>query len=309
MPDPVRDAYAGLAALLRAGVTLADAVRVLRGNGTLGRELGERLEATLAGRAPLSAALEGVVPSEEVALVQAGEETGRLDANLDRLVALRDRRAVAIRRLWSAAGYPILLFHMTAMLAPLPGAVARRDFPAGWFVQVLALLLPAYAALLAVVLLRRTAEGEARFRRIVDRLPGFGSAARHGRRAAFTAILAAGYESGIPLDRALGVASRGARSPDGGEARAAVERGEALAVALARGGLLAPDQIARVSTAELAGNITAALESIAAEEAELAETGFLRSCGILGKILWGVMAAWIAWFAIATILRIYGPLL
>jgi len=309
MPDPLRDAYAGLAALLRAGVAPAEAVRILRQNGSLGAALGECMEAALAGGAPLSSALEGMAPSEEIALVRAGEETGRLDATLDRLVALRERRASALRRLWTASGYPILLFHLAAILVPLPGAVARGVFPGGWFARVFALLLPAYALLVAVLLLRRTPAGRARLRRIVDRLPGFGRAARHGRRATFASILAACYESAIPLERSLVVASHGARVAERAEAREAIARGEALAVALARGGLLAPDQISRVSTAEASGDLTAALESIAAEEGELAENGFLRSCGILGKLLWGIMAAWIAWHVIATYLRIYAPLL
>jgi len=306
MPDPLRDLYAGLASLLRAGVAIPDAIRVLRANGTLGGARGQAIAEAVAQGRTLSSALDA--PAEEVALVAAGEETGRLDANLERLAGLRTARAAARRRLLLRVLYPLVLFHLAALLIPLPETFWKAEFPWNWLFRVLLVLGPFYAALLVASRMARTERGRAALVRARDLLPGFGAAARHARRATFATVLGAAYESAIPLDRGVAIAANAAGVP-GGAASATIAGGAGLAAALAPTGIFDRTGVARLQTAEVAGEIGRTLGAIAAEEGVLAEQRFERATFVLAKILYVAAAIWILAYYVTFWLRYYSQFL
>ncbi|MFQ5845500.1 MAG: type II secretion system F family protein, partial [Planctomycetota bacterium] len=180
----MKEVYRGLASLLRAGFVPADALRVLRENGTLRDPLGAALCETVSGGAALSAALErsAGVPPEEVAILEAGEASGRLDDDLDRLARLCELRAFEVRRFWTSIRYPILLFHFAALVIPYVVTVTSAGVAFGlWLLRVLLVLGPVYGVVAAVLWLRRFPAWRRRGRRLVAALPGFGAAARQLR--------------------------------------------------------------------------------------------------------------------------------
>jgi type II secretory pathway component PulF len=279
----------------------------------LGR-LAPGLETDVAGGRTLSEALARFpdeVPADDVALLEAGEATGNLDRTLERLADRHEARRAARRRFLTESAYPLLLFHLAALLTPLPAAVARDGtvFGPTWLKTMLSILVPFYAIVLAVAWLNRTARGRAIVGRAVDLLPGFGNAARHRRCAEFAEVLGAAYEAGITLDKGLAMAGRATRDPRVDAAVAAVGRGETLRDALARASVLPPPLVVRLAVAEQAGDISKALQEIARNEAEIAENVHRRSAQLAAKGLYIAVALWIAIYYVSTFLGIYGGLL
>jgi len=263
---------------------------------------------------PLSEALArfpDLVPAEDVALVEAGEATGNLDRTLDRLAERHEARRAARRRFLTDTSYPLLVFHLAAFLTPLPTGVAKdgRVFGPTWFWTMVAILLPFYAAVGVAIALRRTARGRAFLRRVVDLLPGFGHAARRGRRADFAEVLHAAYEAGVPLDRALKLAGKAVGDPRVDAASRAVAAGRTLQEALGSAGALPAPLLGAVAVGEQAGDLGKVLERIAREESEAAEHIHRRATLLAAKGFYLAVAAWVVYYCISTMAGYYGGLL
>jgi type II secretory pathway component PulF len=290
-----------------------EAVAQLQTNGTLPGAFGAGVATEVGRGRPLSEALARFpdeVPAEDVALLEAGETTGNLDRTLDGLALRHEARRSARRRFFTDSLYPLILFHLAALLTPLPPAVKKdgRVFGPSWLFTMLAILVPFYVLLAAVLLARRTAQGRTILRRVVETVPGFGNAARHRRRADFTEVLAAAYEAGVPLDRAVTLAGRAVGDPRLEAASRDVAGGRTLHDALAGTAFLPAPLLSRISVGEKSGDLGKMLEGIAREEAETAEHVHRRSTVIAAKALYLAVAAWIVFYYVSTVLGIYGNL-
>jgi len=306
----LRDVYRSLASLLRSGVVLSQALGELKKSGALPAPLGAELEAAVARGEPLHKALAAhpdSIPDEDVALVEAGEATGRLEENLERLALLREERTDATRRMLTDIWYPILLFHAAALLIPLASLSAARRLTLGrWAERVVLVLVPAYLLVWFIVFrLERSAVWRERRRKLVALLPGFGNAARHRRRAVFATVLAEAYEAGVPVERAISLAARASRDPSGEAAVRAVGEGQKLTTGLTRARVLPAATLSRLAAAEEAGDLYRTLQSVAADEIAEAQAIFKRSMITLGQIIFLVVAAWIGWFVISFFVKLY----
>lgn len=293
---------------------MREAVAQLRANGTLPGAFGEGIDAAVAGGRPLTEALAlfpDEVPKEDVALLEAGEATGNLDKTLDRLADRHDARHAARRRFLTDTGYPLILFHLAAVLTPLPSSLAKdgRLFGVTWVTSVLLFLVPFYALVVGAVRLRRTARGRALLRRIVDVLPGFGNAARHRRRGDFADVLGAAYEAGVQMDQALALAGGAVAEPRLEGASAVVARGSTLRDALGSTAFLPQPLLSRIAVGEQAGDLGKILEQIAREEAEASEHVLRRTTLLLSKALYLAVAGWILYYVVSTYLGYYAALL
>ncbi|MHC4135127.1 MAG: type II secretion system F family protein [Planctomycetota bacterium] len=289
--------------MLRAGVVTGEAVAKLRANGMIRDPVGAGVaEAVSMGR-PLSAGLgrfPDQVPAEDVAFLEAGEATGHLDDNLDRLVHVYDTRRDARRRMLTQALYPLILVHIAAFLLPIGQlAMAKELTPVTWLASALKVLAPFWGLWFLVRWLSRSAVWRVRFRRILDLVPGFGAAARHRRRALFATVLEAAYQGGVPVDRSLDMAARAAGEPGAAAAAVAVAGGSPLATALVGTDVLDPQAVNRLATSEAAGEISQALHRIAAEETAAADALLKRSVTAAGTVIYLLVVAWIAWSVIA----------
>ena len=164
---------------------------------------------------------------------------------------------------------------------------------------------PVYGLALLVLMLRQTSQGRERIRQVIEKLPGFGNGAGKMRRAHFSTVLCAAYDSAVPIQRSVELAGRAA----GLDVRAAVEdvsAGRPLAVALTSVGIYSADSISRIATAETAGELSTTLEQLAAEDFHSANDIFARAIRVVGFGLYGLMALWIVTFVIAGIVAYYG---
>ncbi|HEX5135435.1 MAG TPA: type II secretion system F family protein [Planctomycetota bacterium] len=302
-----------MASLLRAGLVVREAVAQVAEGGAFGA-LGARLAAEVGGGKALGEAMAlfpDALPKEDVALVAAGETTGNIDRVLDRLADRHDARRTLWRRFVTSIGYPVLVFHLAALLTPLPSSLGKdgRLFGPTWFSAALAMLVPFYALVGAAFWMHRTARGREILRRIVNALPGFGSAARHRRRAQFADVLGAAYEAGVPIGRAVALARDTVGDPRLEAAVVAVGHGSTLRDALAGTGFLTPAILSRVAVGEQAGELSQVLLQTARSEAEAAEHTLHRTTAVLAKGIYIAIALWIAYYAISTLFGIYEPFL
>jgi general secretion pathway protein F len=220
-----------LATLIGAGQTVEGALEMVAAdlpNRRLAGALGRVLERVRTGSA-LSDALAqepDCFPRLYVAMVRAGEASGRLEESLAELAALRERAAALKSRLVSALIYPALLVLtalgaltvlMTVVVpqfeplfaqagAALPGST-RLVLAAAAFLQAqgAALLLALLLGLLLLSwLLRREGPGRA-FDRLLLGLPGIGRLLRERITAQLTRGLASLLAGGLDLPTTLGM--------------------------------------------------------------------------------------------------------
>ncbi len=248
------------------------------------------------------------MPKGDIALLEAGEATGNLDRTLDRIADRHEARRAARRRFLTQSLYPLILFHLAAFLTPVPGAFARdgqRLFGPTWLASFLAVLVPFYALLFGAAWLRRTARGRAFLRRVVDAIPGFGSAVRHRARADVAEVLGASYEAGMTLDRGLALAGHAVEDGRVEAAASDVARGRTLHDALVSAGALPAPLLARIATGERAGELSRVFSEIAREEADTADHILSRSTQVASKVLYVAVALWILYYVVSTYARIY----
>lgn len=298
-----RHALAGVASLLRAGLLPSEAVESLRRNGTLRGPEGGAIRAALAAGRRFHEAVAPYLPPDEAAILAAAEESGRLVENLDRLAEIRARREQERRSLLTELAYPIGLFLLAAVLLPIAtGSFADGRLLGPSWLRGVAWALGPPLLLLALAIhprVRRLLRG------LVRRVPGFAQADRHRRRAEFCGILGAALEAGILPSEALPLAARAAGA-DGSAAALAVAGGRGLADAAAGVLLLEPGQIARLGTAEQAGETTRELERLALESSEIEAQIRRRALLAVGKGIYLLVALWIAFRVISFYAGLYG---
>lgn len=175
-----------------------------------------------------------------------------------------------------------------------------------WLTIELLILGPAWGLVLLIGRLNRTAVWRARFRRLLNAIPGFGAAARHRRRATFATVFEAAYGAGIAMDRCLDLAGRAADLPEAAAVAGSVAAGDQLAPTLARTGVLSTSALSRIATGEHAGELSGALKAIAADESQEAEAVFRRTMVTVGKLIYVAVAACIAVYALTVFSRFYG---
>lgn len=287
----VARAYQQLADLLRAGVPLLKALRLLgRGRSApkLASILGGIADEVAQGErfADAMAKHPTVFPPVQVAMVRAGERGAFLEQVLARLGTFLSHQADVRARVIGNLIYPIVLLLVGAgvVVASLVFFVPKfKDFykkielpiptrillgASDLFVERWGLLIVLSLALLgaAIVLVR-----SARVRRTLSdgavRVPTLGPLLKSIATARFARTLGTLIENGIPLLAAMQIARDAAGHPTLVEAidRAseAVRAGESLAKPLASSGFLEEDVIEMISVGESANNLGAVLLTLA----------------------------------------------
>lgn len=203
--------YRGLAALHRAGVGWPEALAT----ASDGRAPWAQARARVAAGRPLSEALAERLPGLDLALVRAGEASGRLEQTFEDLAERHDdeRRRRGQRR--AALAYPVLLAHVAALLLPIPDLAQGRVGIA--LVWALLPLLPVYAL---VLLSRFPARGDAP---LPCRFPW--TSRVEEQDAAVLGALGSLYDAGVPILEALPLAAAaGPRGRAAADLRRAVPR-------------------------------------------------------------------------------------
>lgn len=290
-PRPLANAYRQLSDLVRAGVPLLRALRLLgrsRAQPRLAAVMAKIADEVADGVALADAMARhpDVFPEVQVAMVRAGERGGFLEAVLTRMGRFLDHQADLRSKVLGNLVYPIVLG--TVMLGVIVYALvflvpkfqtfyARIELPLPTKILLGASKLlterwPVAIALVAgLVAAAWWVHARPEARRVVAavrrRLPLLGPLTRDLSVGRFARILGTLLENGIPLIAAMQVARDAAGDPllvaAITEATEAVRRGETLADPLLASGLFTEEAIEVIRVGESANNLADVLGGLA----------------------------------------------
>jgi type IV pilus assembly protein PilC len=246
-----------------------------------------------------------------VAVVAAGEQSGRLDEMLGVMADYAERDLELRRLLNRETFYPkILLF---AILTIVPGGLTvattiARGIGAGlrWLAPILGVYV--LALLLGVVIYYMIrAYGQSQQGRLgIDRLklavPVFGSLANRIAMSRFCRALAALYSAGVPMPQSMRLAGEASANTAVSHAVSAmvfrVEQGGKLSEALAQTGLVPQLVLSMIRTGEQTGDIDQVLHKVAdyyddetkTKIHQLSQT-IVPICVVIGGIIVFIIAA------------------
>jgi general secretion pathway protein F len=315
-PPRARDVTAllrELAFLIRAGLTLEETLQTLGEDAARAvARFVKALRSSIAAGDSFAEALErhpAVIEPAYVAMVRAGEASGKLDRVLHAIVEDRTRRERLAERVGSAIRYPaflvgaavlILVFFLIYVVpqfepvfkdlgGKLNAGAAFILAASGWLRANLDMVLGSCAALALLGWLAFSQAGfRARLRELLGSLPGVAGALRDLRAARITGILGMLVGNGVALPAALKLLR--AMNPEPRVAAAidqvhdGVRSGRRFADALAETDLLPPLAVRMLRVGDEAGD----LPSVAAHASQFYEhklgTSLDRLMGAIGPI-------------------------
>jgi type IV pilus assembly protein PilC len=212
--------YHQLEALTTAGIGLPKALEVLERSPpsrSLRRPL-HRIRVQLDEGATFSDSLRrvpGWLPSFDIALLQAGEQSGRLDACFKLLAVYYNERAQLVRSVIQDLLYPVFLFHFAVFIGPFPNLFVTGNVAMYLRQTVGALALP-YTLGFLLIWACQGRHGEmwrSLLERISQWIPILGTARRNLALARLAAALEALINAGVSIIEAWDLAASASGSP------------------------------------------------------------------------------------------------
>lgn len=212
--------YRQLAQLTAAGVTLQEALKQILRNppSRMFRRPLETVLAELNAGKTFTDALGATgrwIPPLDLALLKAGEHSGRLDQCFKLLADYHLERAQMARRAIGDLAYPVFLLHFAVLILGIPSLVRHWRFDLYIF-QVLSILAPLYALTLAGLYALQSRHGE-RWRAVVETVlravPVLGVARRDLALARLAMALEGLLNAGYPIDKSWVLAAEASGSP------------------------------------------------------------------------------------------------
>jgi type II secretory pathway component PulF len=212
--------YYQLHALTAAGVGLPRALETLRRSPPARSQRPglSQLIAHLDSGSTFAEALDRItprIPAFDVALLQASEISGRLDAGFRLLAEHYREYAGMIRGAISDLLYPLLLLHAAVFLFPFANAFLSGQW-ANYLARTLGPLAALYGAVFALLLACQGSRGEAwrgRLEQISRAIPLLGSTRRAWAIARLAAALEALISAGVPIIEGWTYAAAASGSP------------------------------------------------------------------------------------------------
>ncbi len=212
--------YHQLGAMLSAGITLVQSLEQIQSGGTasvLHCPVPRILESLRQGHTFTESLtrLGGWLPPFDLALIQAGELSGRLDVTCRQLAAYYRDRAQLARQVMSDLALPVFIVHAAVFLAAFPRLFLTGEV--GPFLrQTLGVLAPMYFLtfwFLWACQGKRGAVWRGALERILHPLPILGKARRHLALARLAAALDVLLNAGVPVQDAWLLAAAASASP------------------------------------------------------------------------------------------------
>lgn len=215
--------YQQLGSLISAGVPVIQALEQLHRNppsGSFRRELAQLISLLQLGE-PLCQGMKQIgnwMPTFDLALLEAGERSGRLDQCFRLLAEYYRERAQLARQVLLNVLYPVALLHLAVFIFPTEqlAALVWRGESASFLLKKLSLLGPVYAVAALAVYLSQGGRSEL-WRSFVEKLtravPLLGTARRDLALARLAAALEALLNAGVPIIEAWQVAAAASGSP------------------------------------------------------------------------------------------------
>jgi type II secretory pathway component PulF len=155
------------------------------------------------------------LPAFDTALLQAGEQSGRLDACFRLLSDYYTDRARVARQLLADLAYPLFLFHLAVFIFPFSQFFISGDW-LRYLLQTFGALLPVYGAAALTLFAAQSRHGEkwrAWFESVVHPIPVLGTARRYLALARLAAALEALLSAGVAIIGAWELAATASGSP------------------------------------------------------------------------------------------------
>ena len=214
------DFYHQLGQLTGAGLGLIRALEQIYRNppDRTYREPTGQVLAQISGGATFSEAVQSCghwLPAFDVALLQAGEQSGRLEACFRLLADYYADRARLAREMIGDLAYPAFLFHFAVFIFPFARFFMSGDWVA-YLTQTLGVLLPLYGVIALLVFAGQSRHGE-RWRAFIEALlhpvPVLGRARRELALGRLAAALEALLSAGVTIIEAWELAATASGSP------------------------------------------------------------------------------------------------
>jgi type IV pilus assembly protein PilC len=215
--------YHQLAQLTSAGIGLLPALEQLKRNppGSSYREPIQRLLNELAQGRTFTASLQqldGWLPEFDIALIDAGERSGRLDACFRLLADYYNDQARIRKQMITPLLYPVGLVHFAALVFIVVLPFAKSQFNASiplLLVKAVLALAPFYLATAFVIYATHSRHGE-KWRALIEssvrRIPILGTARHYLGIARFAAALEALISAGVNIVQAFDLAGNASGS-------------------------------------------------------------------------------------------------
>ena len=213
--------YQQLASLTAAGLGLISALQHLEKSPPARSYRGpiQQMLRELAGGSTFSESLRRLdsrwLPEFDIALLQAGEQSGRLDACFRLLADYYAERARIARQLIADLAYPAFLLHFAVFIIPFSQFFLSGNW-VKYLCQTFGVLLPIYAAIALVVYAAQGRHSE-RWRALIERLlrpaPILGAARRDLALGRLAAALEALLNAGVTVIEAWELAGAASGSP------------------------------------------------------------------------------------------------
>ncbi len=159
------------------------------------------------------------LPAFDVALIGAGEQSGRMDTSFRALTDYYNDRARLLQQVISQLIYPVGLIHLAAFIFLIVLPYAASQFNASLpllFARAVLILAPLYGAVIALVYATQGKHGE-KWRGVIESLlrpiPILGKARRYLALARLAAALEALLSAGVNIFEAWDLAATASGSP------------------------------------------------------------------------------------------------
>ena len=177
----------------------------------------QRLLDQLAGGATLAESLQqlGWLPAFDVALVEAGERSGRLDACFRLLADYYNERAAIARQVIVDLIYPVALFHLALFIFPFAQFFLSGNLLA-YVAKTFGVLIPIYLVAGLAIYATQGKHGEpwrARIESLLRRVPMLGTARHYLALSRLAAALEALTSAGVNIFAAWDLAAAASGSP------------------------------------------------------------------------------------------------
>jgi type II secretory pathway component PulF len=248
----------------------------------------------------------------DAALIQAGEQSGRLPNCFELLAEHYSERSRLTKQMLSDSAYPFFLFHFAIFLGPFPELFATGKV-GPYLAKTFGILIPVYAVVLVVLFVTREEHGErwrAQLERVLQAVPFLGSARRNMALARFCAALEALISAGVTIVEAWDLAAAASGSPflkrQVARMKPLVLAGQTPAEALSTTTAFPETFVHLYSTGEISGKLDESLKRLRKmfqEEASRKLAAFSKWLPklvyflVVIMIAWKVISFWLGYFA------------
>ena len=215
--------YRQLSQLTTAGIGVVHALQQIRNNPPAPsyRKHLQFILDELAKGAPVAESLQRAnwLPLFDMALIEAGERSGRMDVSFRTLADYYDDRAKTAKQVLADLMYPAFLLHFAALifLIIIPFAASQFNASLLWlFVRFLLILSPLYLVTALIIFASQSKHGEkwrAFMEKIINIIPRLGAARRDLALSRLAMTLEALINAGVNIFEAWDLAGTASGSP------------------------------------------------------------------------------------------------